>query len=122
MEHKTNFNEDANAMCVDVIGEFKSSDVDTTFEILDKRFEGKDYYRLLIDLSQSNGSLSPEARRQLSEKLKAKHSAKIAFVITRPTSRMLARVVVALAKSSHEKGFFKNKTQALAWLKGDKQK
>lgn len=117
MEHKTCFNEDANAMCVDVIGEFQSSDVDCTFEILDKQFEGKDYYRLVIDLSQSNGNLSAEARRLLSEKLKAKRSARIAFVITRPTSRMIARVVVALSKSSHEKGFFKDKARALAWLK-----
>jgi hypothetical protein len=118
MEHKIYFDKEANAMCVEVIGEFKPSDVGATFEMLDKEFEGKDYYRLLIDLSQSNGSLSTAAQRMLGEKLKAKNSSKIAFVITRPSSRMIARVVVAVSGGSDNKGFFKSRDQAQTWMKG----
>lgn len=118
MEHKIYLDKEANAMCVEVIGEFKPPDVEAAFEILDKQFEGVDYYRLLIDLSQSNGSLSNQARRMLGEKLKAKNSSKIAFVITRPSSRMIAKVVVAVSGGSDNKGFFKSRDQAQTWLKG----
>ncbi|MBN2380574.1 STAS/SEC14 domain-containing protein [candidate division WOR-3 bacterium] len=117
MEHKIYYDKELDTVCVDVIDEFKLQDIDGTFEVIDKHFQDADYYRLLIDLSQSNGALSTKARRMLGEKLKAKNSAKIAFVITRPSSRMIAKVVVALSKGSDEKGFFKTRDQAHAWLR-----
>jgi hypothetical protein len=86
--------------------------------VIDKSFSDKDYYRLLIDLSASNGRLSKESRDALQDRLKSKNHSRIAFVITRPTSRMIAKVVVAVSKDSTDKGFFKNQGEAWAWLKG----
>jgi len=118
MEHHIWHNIQVDTTCIEVKGEFRPEDVAPTFEVLDKNFVGKDYYRLLIDLSASNGRLSKESREALQDHLKAKLNSRIAFVITRPTSRMLAKVVVAVSGGSADKGFFRSQDEAWEWLKG----
>jgi hypothetical protein len=117
MNHYVWYAPEANVGIIEVKGEFKYEDINPTFEKLEKECKTKDYYSLLIDLSDSDGELSEISSTALIEHIQSKHCACIAFVDSKSSDGTVAKTIVAASNVETEKRFFNTPSEAWKWLR-----
>jgi len=93
-------------------------DVHELMKLAETKFEGKEIDYSLIDLSEATSEPvtkgTREAFKKYADSLVYK---KVAVVGANPSTRMLAKIALAVAGKSKIAKFFKTQEEALVWLK-----
>jgi len=97
------------------------NDVHELMEVAGKKFEGKEIRYSLIDLSEATSEPIQKGTREAFKKYADSLTYdKVAIVGANPTTRMLAKIALAVVGKSKVAKFFKTEEEALKWLKGEK--
>ncbi|MBN2379315.1 STAS/SEC14 domain-containing protein [candidate division WOR-3 bacterium] len=120
MKHKVYYEEENEVVVMDVIGEFSFEEAQETMKLMRESFADKAPYPFLLDLEKMVDDLDRDTRKVLQEEAGNVGIARMAMVVSNPMMRMTAKIVSSVIGKKNETGFFKTRTEALAWLKGKK--
>ncbi|MBN2379321.1 STAS/SEC14 domain-containing protein [candidate division WOR-3 bacterium] len=120
MNYKIWFDEESETAYLKIINMLNEDDVNGLIPGLDKALQDKEPRHVLVDLSTNPpGFLDKPARKAFKTFAQQIDFDKIAMFGAEPRIRMMAKAAVFALGMFNITRFFKNKKDALRWLKGD---
>ena len=118
MEHKVYYDEEHEIGCMEIRGDLNKEDAGELVSQTDKILAGKEKRYLIIDLSSSPTLKMDKETRRVIQEMGAKFDlARIAFVGATPSTRMLAKIMMAVMGKGKDCKFVNSYEETYAWLK-----
>jgi len=118
MKYKLWFDEDKGVLYIKTFGMLSKPEIDRLMAEIKKSFEGKTHRYILANVSDSPVELIDKEARQIYRKYAPEANfEKIAIVGASPTTRMIAKVAIAVFGKTDITRFFKDEDEAFVWLK-----
>ena len=121
MVHDLFYDEENEILILKFNSHFMYKDIEPIFSNAKELLEGKPVRQVLLETSKENGVENRETREAIAKELSKLNVTDIAFIGIGATERMIARVIIkTLIKLNGE--FFKDKEEAIQWLKNKRKK
>ncbi|MBD3285314.1 hypothetical protein GF338_03155 [candidate division WOR-3 bacterium] len=118
MKYELKYLDEHGVLFLKMLAELKDeSEIKELMSEIRGEYEKHEFDRILCDISHSGSSISKEARRAFKDTASMVDFKRIAMVGGNPPMRMMAKVILAVTGTSKNTQFFKNKDEALKWLK-----
>jgi hypothetical protein len=117
------YDEENNVLYIKIRGILDVEDLHKLIPLYEGLLEKRNRRYILVDMSESAkfdaNTMTKEMRNAYKDLIKVMNPEKSAIFGLSPGLRMAARIVLVLSGKSDVTHFFKNKEEALLWLKGD---
>lgn len=118
MNYKLWYDDAIESIYIMLFGMLTEKDVHEMMAKVEELYEGKPRRYALIDLSEAQGGfLDKSARRAFKEYAPKMQQGKMAVVGAKPVTQILAKAAIAALGGSEMTKFFKDKEEAISWLK-----
>lgn len=118
MKHKIWFDDAVGACWMELVGTVTAGEMSDMLEQCHQLLKDKSPRHLITDHTESPEGVSRAVRKVLEEEAPKVNADKHAFIGTKASNRMLAKIIIAIIGKSKNTKFFKTKEEAFAWFKG----